>query len=142
MNGVEEVADGPRVLAYIIRSGAGPDRTTFVTHSEAAFQAGFVVYPAEGAVAPHIHVPVVREVVGTSELLVVRSGRCIVDLYDDERRLVASRELALGDAVLSLGGGHGFRMLEDTVLLELKQGPYAGVAEKERFDPPTPEIDA
>jgi hypothetical protein len=28
-------------------------------------------------------------------------------------------------------------MLEDTVLLEVKQGPYGGQAEKERFDPPT-----
>jgi hypothetical protein len=34
-------------------------------------------------------------------------------------------------------GGHGFRMLEDTVLLEVKQGPYGGQAEKSRFDPPS-----
>jgi hypothetical protein len=33
-------------------------------------------------------------------------------------------------------------MLEGTVLLEVKQGPYSGQAEKERFDPsgePRPE---
>ena len=47
--------------------------------------------------------------------------------------LIATRELATGDVMLMVGGGHGFRMLEDTVLLEVKQGPYTGVAEKERF---------
>jgi hypothetical protein len=32
-----------------------------------------------------------------------------------------------------VGGGHGFHMLEDTVLLEVKQGPYTGIDEKEHF---------
>ena len=85
-----------------------------------------MVYPAGGRVDAHVHLPVVRPVVGTSELLVVRSGRCFVDIYADDRRLVASRELGPGDAVLSVGGGHGFRMIEDTVLFEIKQGPYGG----------------
>ena len=47
--------------------------------------------------------------------------------------LVATRELLPGDIMLMVGGGHGFRMLEDTVLLEVKQGPYTGLDEKERF---------
>ena len=110
------------------------EATRFFTSDDSSFQAGFVVYPAGGRVQAHVHLPVVRQVVGTSELLVVRSGRCIVDIYADDRRLVASREMRPGDAVLSVGGGHGFRMLEDTVLLEVKQGPYGGLAEKERFD--------
>lgn len=66
-------------------------------------------------------------------MLVVRSGRCQIDLYDRERRHVATRELGAGDVILIVGGGHGFRMLEDTVLLEVKQGPYTGLDEKERF---------
>jgi hypothetical protein len=56
-----------------------------------------------------------------------------MDIYDDDRRLVATRELRKGDIMLMVGGGHGFRMLEDTVLLEVKQGPYTGLDEKERF---------
>jgi hypothetical protein len=136
MSTVETIWQRQIPLAYVVRAGAVETETTFFTGDDAAFQAGFVVYPAGGAVAPHIHLPVVRTIVGTSELLVVRSGRCIVDLYGDDHSLVASRELAAGDLVVSLGGGHGFRMLEDTVLFEVKQGPYGGQAEKERFDPP------
>jgi hypothetical protein len=135
VNGVEAITVGETVLAYVISANETERATHFFTDDSAIFQAGFVVYPAGGRVLPHAHLPLERRIVGTSEMLLVRNGRCIVDIYDDERRLVASRELVTGDAVLSLAGGHGFRMLEDTVLFELKQGPYEGVAEKERFEP-------
>ena len=136
MNDIEEVRAGTTVLAYVIKADATAPSTTFVTPDEATLQAGFVVYPAAGEVPPHVHLPVERRVVGTSEFLLVRSGRCFVDIYSADRKLIASRELAAGDAVLSLGGGHGFRMIEDTVLLELKQGPFAGGTEKQRFSRP------
>lgn len=134
---IEQVKDADDVIAYVIRSSATASATTFITPDEATFQLGFVVYPAGGEVVPHVHLPVRREVVGTSELLFVRAGRCYVDLYDADRHIVTTRELGSGDAVLSLGGGHGFRMIEDTVLLELKQGPFIGGAEKARFERPT-----
>lgn len=137
MVGIEEIWVGDDVLAYLVRSSASASSTTFFTPDEATFQAGFVVYPAGGEVVPHVHLPVRREVVGTSELLFVRSGRCYVDLYDADRHIVASRELGPGDAVLSLGSGHGVRMIEDTVLFELKQGPFIGGSEKVRFERPT-----
>jgi hypothetical protein len=74
-----------------------------------------------------------RHLVGTSEVLIIKRGRCLLDVYNDNKELVATRELGTGDLMLMVGGGHGFRMLEDTVLLEVKQGPYTGVEEKERF---------
>ena len=70
---------------------------------------------------------------GTSEVLIVREGRCKLDVYDVDQALVATRELLPGDIMIMVGGGHGFRIREDTVLMEIKQGPYPGVAEKERF---------
>lgn len=136
MQGVEEIASGEQLLAYVISASASTRSTAFLTGDEATFQAGFIVYPAGGEVVPHVHLPVQRTVVGTSELLIVRQGRCLLDLYTSDRELVATRELGPGDAVLSVAGGHGFRMIEDTVLFELKQGPFTGGSEKERFDRP------
>lgn len=92
-----------------------------------------MVYAVGGEIIRHVHRPLERHIVGTSEVLVVKKGRCEVDIYNDARELVATRELHEGDILLMVGGGHGFRMLEDTVLLEVKQGPYTGVDEKEQF---------
>ena len=133
MEPIERILKGDTPLAYIIRSGFSPGQTTFFTPPEFKQQVGFVVYPEGGEIARHVHLPLERHLVGTSEVLVLRSGRCLIDIYDDDRELVATRELAQGDIMLMVGGGHGFRMLEDTVFLEVKQGPYTGLQEKERF---------
>ena len=130
---IEHITDQGRPLAYIIRGSFQPDKTTFFTPPEFKQQVGYVVYPAGGEVARHVHKRLERRLVGTSEVLIVRKGRCLMNVYNDDRALVATRELVTGDIMLMVGGGHGFRMLEDTVLLEVKQGPYIGVDEKERF---------
>ena len=133
MSDIERIVSEGQTLAYIIRAAMSPSSTTFVTPDEFKQQVGFVVYPAGGVVARHMHVPLERHLVGTSEVIVVRKGHCELDVYDDSRTLVATRDLRLGDVMIMVGGGHGFRMLEDTVLLEVKQGPYTGLVEKELF---------
>lgn len=133
MNPIEIVDWQGQPLTYIIRGAYLPKQTTFVTPDDFKQQVGFVVYPAGGQIQPHLHRPLERHLIGTSEVLVLRQGRCIVDVYNNARELVASRELQAGDVMLMVDGGHGFRMLEDTVFLEVKQGPYTGIDEKERF---------
>lgn len=133
MEHVEHITSGGRPLAYVIRAELSPAATTFLTPDDFKQQVGFVVYPKGGEIAKHVHVPLERHLVGTSEVIVVRKGSCDIDIYDDERALVATRTLRPGDVMIMVGGGHGFRMLEDTVLLEVKQGPYTGQAEKVLF---------
>ena len=130
---VEIVDSDGTVLAYLMRGGEDPDRTTFPVPAESPLQVGFVVYSAGGEVERHEHLPVQRRLDRTCEVLVVRSGRCEIDLYDTRRRLVATETLERDDVILLVEGGHGLRMASDTVLLEVKQGPYTGLAEKERF---------
>ncbi|HEX9114521.1 MAG TPA: hypothetical protein VGA61_00510 [Anaerolineae bacterium] len=128
---INSAADAP--LAYVIHGGSLPDRTTFLTPPEFKQQVGYVVYPAGGEVIRHLHLPLERNLVGTSEVLLVLKGHTYFDIYDDEQNLVATRELFQGDMMLMVGGGHGFRMIEDTVFLEIKQGPYLDREEKQRF---------
>jgi quercetin dioxygenase-like cupin family protein len=132
---IEQISDQRgNVLAVILRTAdVYPSATDFVTPPDANFQVGFIVYEANGVVQRHTHRPIEREIVGTSEVLLVRKGSCVVELFDDERRSVTTRELRPGDVILLIAGGHGLHMLEDTVLLEVKQGPYTGMDEKERF---------
>jgi len=133
MENFEFITWNGRKLALIVRAEMRPDTTTFLTPKDFNFQMGFVVYNAGGEVTPHTHRPIERQIVGTSEALIILTGRCFVDIYDDDRKLIATRELRTGDVVLVIGGGHGYRMIEDTTFLEIKQGPYSDLPEKERF---------
>lgn len=130
---VETVSWKGQRLAFIIRSSYLPSHTDFPTPPDLNQQVGFVVYPAGGEIKRHVHRPIERRIVGTSEVLIVKEGSCEIDIYNDDRQLVATRELNVGDVMLMISGGHGFRMLEDTVLIEVKQGPYTGLDEKELF---------
>lgn len=130
---LEWVHDGETPLVLIVRAAHDPEKTHFLTPPSFKQQVGFVVYEAGGEIRRHDHRPLERHLVGTSEVLVLRKGRCEIDIYNEARELVATRELRAGDVMLMVGGGHGFRMLEDTVFLEIKQGPYTGIDEKELF---------
>jgi quercetin dioxygenase-like cupin family protein len=129
----EIISYNDQPLVYVLHTNPLPDRTTFLTPPEFKQQVGFIVYPQGCKIPRHVHRPLERHLIGTSEVLVVQRGRCLMDIYNDGRELVATRELQAGDVMLIVGGGHGFRMLEDTVFLEIKQGPYTGLEEKERF---------
>ena len=130
---VEKITDGVETLAILIRREHEPGSTTFVTPPENPQQAGFVVAAAGSEIPRHDHRPLVRRVSGTPECLVVRRGSSEVTIYDRRRREVCRRTVREGDILLLVAGGHGFRQLEHTVFLEIKQGPYPGVDEKERF---------
>lgn len=134
MDGIEFLLDGDDVLALIIRASVLPDKTTFITPDDFTQQAGFVVYPAGGNIPAHDHLPIQRALTGTAETLVVRRGRMEARIFNRQRELNATRVLSTGDVLMLVNGGHGFTMLEDTVLFEVKQGPYTGLVEKERFE--------
>src|SRR2546425_3716371 len=121
---IEHITYDGKMLAFIIREEVLPEKTTFLTPPDFNLQVGYIAYPAHGEIARHVHRPLERHIVGTSEVLVVKKGQCEIDIYNDGRELVATRKLRSGDIMVMVGGGHGFRMLEDTVFLEINQGPY------------------
>jgi len=131
---IEQITDqAGKVLALIARAEYEPDKTSFVTPEGFAQQLGFIVYPAGQKVVPHLHLPIERYLRGTSEAIMVRQGRAVLTIYDDDKEQVYESTMRRGDVVVLVAGGHGFEMLEDTVLMEIKQGPYTGLQEKERF---------
>jgi len=67
--------------------------------------------------------------------LFIKAGKVRLDFYDDEKNYLKSIILEEGDVILLANGGHGFEMLEETEIIEVKQGPYAGEMDKVRFEP-------
>ena len=130
---IEHVLVDGRVAAIIVRAEFRPDGIQFVTPDDFSQQLGFMRRPVGYVIQPHIHKQVDRETTLTQEVLYVRSGRVRVDFYGDDERLRDSREIRTGDVVLLSSGGHGFEMLEESELIEVKQGPY--MDDKRRFTP-------
>lgn len=130
---VETVRHEDRTLAIIIRSTHSGEGIQFFTPPEYSQQLGYMKRPAGYRIQPHVHLQVERKSTLTQEVLFVKKGRVRVNFYDKVDTKIAEREIATGDVILLSEGGHGFEMLEETELIEVKQGPY--LEDKRRFDP-------
>lgn len=129
---VESIATAGVEFALVIRAGAPAVGAHFVTPLQAALQVGILAHLCGAEIPRHFHRPLERRLFGTAEVLIVERGSCMLEIFDGEQ-LVAEPELKAGDVAIILSGGHGLRMLEDTVIIEVKQGPYLGVEEKVRY---------
>jgi hypothetical protein len=130
---IEHICHEGVLLALFVPAQADSEATTFYTPDEASLQCGRVVHGAGSEIPRHRHQAVSRNVVGTAEVLLVEKGTVIVSFYDQDGGYACDRTLTKGDVIVLLAGGHGFQVVEDAVLLEVKQGPYLGSADKQFF---------
>jgi mannose-6-phosphate isomerase-like protein (cupin superfamily) len=133
MSNVERVFSNSDLLAMIIRYEFCEQGIHFFTDNALSQQLAFMQHPTGKLIEPHVHNAVPREVQFTQEVLFIRKGRLRVDFYDADQRYLESRILLPGDVTLLIQGGHGFEVLEEVEMIEVKQGPYVGERDKTRF---------
>lgn len=122
-----------KIVAMIIRNNYTCEGVDFVTPNEYSQQVAYMHHPAGKAIDAHVHNLVHRDIVLTQEVLFIKKGKLRVDFYDDYEDYLESTILETGDTILLVSGGHGFTVLEETEMIEVKQGPYSGEADKTRF---------
>lgn len=127
------ILEGGALLAIIIRNEYSANGIHFFTPDDFSQQLGYMNREKGYQIPPHVHNPVKREVLWTQEVLVIKSGKIRVDFYDDAKSYIKSSILNKGDIILLATGGHGFEMIEDSEIIEVKQGPYCGDQDKTRF---------
>lgn len=122
------------VYAIIIRADYDKQGITFVTPNDFSQQLAYMNHPKGKQIMPHVHNVVPREVHLTQEVLWIKKGKLRVDFYKQDQSYLESRTLSGGDVILLANGGHGFEVIEELEMFEVKQGPYAGEVDKTRFE--------
>lgn len=121
------------LLALIISHSFKKTGIHFFTPNELSQQLAYMNHPKGKIIEPHVHNPVLREVTYTQEVLFIKTGKLRVDFYSNQKEYLDSRILEQGDVILLVTGGHGFEVLEEVEMIEVKQGPYVGEQDKTRF---------
>ena len=134
MGQVEDIKKKDNLLAMIIRNDYICEGVDFITPSEYSHQVAYMHHPTGKVIDAHVHNLVHRNVVLTQEVLFIKKGRLRIDFYDEYEDYLESRELHAGDIILLVSGGHGFTVLDEVEMIEVKQGPYAGDNDKKRFE--------
>jgi hypothetical protein len=123
--------DMSNILAIIIYADQEFKGIKFISPANFALQIGTMHRPKGDLVAAHIHKQQIRTVEGTQEVLIVKSGKMLVELFDDKKKFVQSVLLEKGDIILLAFGGHSIKMMENVDLIEVKQGPYSQILDKD-----------
>jgi hypothetical protein len=134
MRHIEQLLSGNQIIAIIIRHEFEKDGIEFFTPGEFSQQIGYMKHKAGDTIQEHVHVLHHRDVNYTQETLLVKKGRVKVNFYNPDESFFTSCVLKTGDVILLASGGHGFEFLEETEMIEVKQGPYCSDMDKVRFE--------
>jgi mannose-6-phosphate isomerase-like protein (cupin superfamily) len=130
---IEEIRHQNSLLSIIVSGKFQEPGIHFFTPSDLSQQLAYMHYSAGKKIEPHIHNHIAREVQFTQEVLIIKRGCLRVDFYTENQKYIESRTLASGDVIILITGGHGFEVLEEVEMIEVKQGPYLGEQDKTRF---------
>lgn len=129
------IQNSGETIAMILKAGYTKEGVSFFTPNHFSQQLGYMAHPKGKVIEPHTHNSVTRTVTYTQEVLFIRSGKLRADFYTEDQVYIESVVLSAGDVILLASGGHGFECLEPTEMIEVKQGPYSGDLDKQRFNP-------
>ena len=131
---LEKVFDKKKLIALIVKAKKltkkGPN---FVTPVNFTQQLGVINYPRGHFIAPHTHKRYVRKVTRTSEVLIIQKGILRTDFYNDKKKYIFSKILNEGDIIFLHESHHGFKIIKDCSIIEVKQGPYIQLTDKILF---------
>jgi len=132
---IQKITYNNQLLALIVSHKFNEEGVHFFTDNEQSQQLAFMKHSNGHIIQPHVHKSILREIHDTNEVLLIKKGKLRVDFYTNEQKYLESRILEAGDLMLLVQGGHGFEVIEDLEMFEVKQGPYAGDTDKMRFIP-------
>jgi hypothetical protein len=125
--------DGLLIAIFVPRNYV-PEGIQFLTQSENPFQLGLMKRNANEPSVAHFHNPLTREIQGTQEFLLVRSGKMKVTLFGNKAEQLSELTLQTGDSILLASGGHKIHFMDGCEILEVKQGPYLHATDKTIID--------
>lgn len=122
----ELIKSGKQTIAIIVRSAHVVDNLEFFTVDSDPLQVGIHNKKSGIVLNPHLHVGPEKVISDIHEVLYIIDGEVEVTFYTDEGDTISWTVLKTGDLLIHQRGGHGFKMIKTTKILEVKQGPYSG----------------
>ena len=132
---IEKIFHKNKIYALIVRSKfRKKSGINFFTSEEAPQQFGYMKHKKNYLIMPHKHNKRLTKILITTEVIIIFKGILRVDFYDNKKKYLFSKKIYAGDIIMLVNGGHGFKVLKDLEMIEVKQGPYSLSADKTKFN--------
>ena len=133
---IKEIQYQKKIYAIIITpSSLKKKGITFFTKNYFNQQVGFMKHKKNKVILPHIHKNVSRNLSTTTEVIYILKGSLRVDFYTPQKKYLFSKNVKKNSIIILINGGHGFKVSDDIEMIEVKQGPYIEIKDKQKFLP-------
>ena len=132
---IENIIHKKKLYALIVRKKFRKKKgVNFFTSKEATQQFGYMKHKKDHLIMPHQHNKRLTKILITTEVIVLLKGILRVDFYNEKKKYLFSKKIYDGDLIMLTNGGHGFKVLKDVEMIEVKQGPYSLSSDKVKFN--------
>ena len=131
---IEKIFHKKKLYALIVRKSYKKKKgVSFFTDKDATQQFGYMNHKKNHIILPHRHNKRQSKILLTTEVIIILDGILRVDFYDTKEKYLFSKKLFSNDLIMLSNGGHGFKVLKDVKMIEVKQGPYSLSMDKVKF---------
>ncbi len=132
---IEEIKYKRKLFALVV-SGKYRNKkgVTFFTPDDTTQQFGYMKHKKGYLINPHKHNKRLTKILSTTEVILLLKGVLRVDFYNQQKKYLFSKILREKDIIMLVHGGHGFKVIKDVEMIEVKQGPYSLAKDKIKFD--------
>ncbi len=132
---IQKIFHKKKLLALIVKGNYRRKKgITFFTPNESTQQFGYMKHNRKHIIKPHLHKKRITKISYTTEVLLLLKGLLRVDFYKSSKKYLFSKILKKNDIIMLVHGGHGFKVLKNVEMLEIKQGPYSLIKDKIKFE--------
>jgi len=132
---IEKVLHQKKLFALIVRKQfRKKSGINFFTDNSATQQFGYMKHEKNHLIKPHLHNKRQSKIFSTSEVIILLKGILRVDFYDNKEKYLFSKKVYANDIIMLVNGGHGFKVIKDIEIIEVKQGPYSLIKDKKKFN--------
>lgn len=122
---IELVKNEEIVYCIILRSNYNKEGVNFFTEQSDRMQIGSLNYKKGKLIEPHFHKKISRVSQKCAETIFVKKGKLKVNFYDPKNfDFLEYKILGPNDVILINDGAHGFEVIDDVEMIEVKLGPY------------------
>ena len=107
---------------------------SFFTPNQSTQQFGYMKHKKGHVIKPHKHKKRLTKILTTTEVILLLKGSLRVDFYSQKKEYLFSKIINQHDIILLAHGGHGFKVIKDVEMIEVKQGPYSAIKDKVKFN--------
>jgi hypothetical protein len=132
---VEKIYHKKKLYALIVRAKFRKKKgISFFTPNDTNQQFGYMKHDKGHLIKPHKHKKRATKIFYTTEVIIIFKGSLRVDFYDQKQKYLFSKIIKEKDIIMLVHGGHGFKVLKNVEMIEVKQGPYNLIKDKIKFN--------